>query len=129
MNKRGIAGRAFTLLAAVGIIALVLLGFTLTTSAFVKKQASDIKAEISALDSSSQLRILLVAVADDLENNNCSRVDQVVRDAYGPQAQVAIYRNDQLLCGSKIDLPTASMKTILPHYDGAVSEYRVEVRH
>ncbi|MEM4247177.1 MAG: hypothetical protein QXR48_00420 [Candidatus Woesearchaeota archaeon] len=128
MNKRGLAGRAFTLLAAVGIIALVLVGFTLTTSAFIKKQAFDIKAEIIDLDTSDQLRLLLAAVADDLERNDCSRVDQVTRDAYGPQAQIAVYRNDKFLCGSKIDLPSAVMKTVLPSYDGAVSEYRVEVK-
>lgn len=128
MNRRGIAGRAFTLLAAVGVIALLILGFILATSAFLTKQAFDIKEELNGLDTSGQLRLLLATLADDLEKGDCSRVALFAHDAYGPTTTAVIYRDNRLLCGASIEKPDAALTTVLPRPDGSIAEFRVEVK-
>lgn len=124
MNKRGVAGRAFTLLVAVGIIALFIGGFLLAFSS--PSEALRVKAEINGLKTTGQLRQIISMIGDDI--NNCAKSEKLVHDVYGQSATFVLFLDNKKVCGNEIDLPDAVLETVLPQYQGNIFSVRLEVK-
>jgi hypothetical protein len=129
MNKRGLAGRAFTLLTASAIIAMLILGFVLASAAFNTKQSFDVTANIAGLNTAGQLRLVATAVAPEITRGNYDSVAPAVKDAFGPTANFGFFADDVLVAGTGVKEPDATFAATLPKYDGKTMDVRIEVKY
>lgn len=128
MGKRGLAGRAFTLLAAVSTIGLLFLGFTLASALIGSQEAHDVRAKMDTLSTAGPLRLFVAMIADDIARNDCQRVGTLAQNAFGPATTVAIARDGNLVCGTAMLAPENSLETVLPTPGGNTMRVKVEVK-
>ena len=132
--KKAVAMPAFNILASIGIIATLFLGFYLMVGREGFQEAFKVKADIEQLDSSSQLLTILrtpigeKTIADKLAEDSTEEFIKKLKIVFGDDIK---YR---------ISLPTKSVKsdpepsiiiakldTIIPTYAGGTKKLVVEV--
>jgi len=128
MNKRASVGRAFTLLTASAIIAMVLTLFIFGSSATLTKQAQDIKVEMGALSTAGQLRNFAAMHANDVLEGKHANIEFGIKQAYGPTAKFGLHIDDKLVAGEGLEKPDARFETLMPAYNGKTFKLKLEVK-
>ncbi len=126
MNKRGLAGKALTILAASGIIALFFFIFIFVLNVGSPEKAFDLKENLAGLSTEGQLRMIISQAADDLTQGNPGSVPEIVKETFGKDAKYALYINDNLVSGAEVS-SKSSISTVLPSYAGNPVLVKLEV--
>ncbi len=126
MNKRGMAGRALTILSASAVIALFFFIFIFVLDIGSPDESVSIRENMGGLSKEGQLRLIISQSADDLVQSNPGKVPEMIKEVFGPETKYALYVNNKLIAGEQVKAKT-SIETILPTYAGGLVSVKLEV--
>ena len=135
MSNKAEAMWAFNILASIGIIATLFLGFYLMVGTQSIKEAQKVKADIEQLDSSSQLLTILrvpvgeKTIADELAKGSTAEFIKKLKIVFGGDVKYRIYLDDldNPIIDKNPSKITAKLKTSIPTYEGKTKKLLVEV--
>ena len=126
--------QAFNILASIGIIATLFLGFYLYVGLTGTKEVKTIKADMTHLESSSQILTILrtpykdYTIADDLAQGNSVVFIKKIKIVFGDDVKYRILLDAKKYTGTREPITiTASLNTTLPKYQGNAKTLFVEI--
>ena len=131
MNKKGDGARMLVILAAVGLVILVFIGFTMAMGLIPgldKAHKITVGDEIKQLSTAGQLRLIIAASADDIVKSKYATVDTAVKQVFGAKAEYSLSINGKQVSGSTVTGDILRIETLIPKYDQSEIKVKLEVK-
>lgn len=119
---------AFNFLAAVGIIALILVGFFVLMSLISPKDVADVKATAAEINTGAGL-INIFRIKGILDSPvNCTKLKEELTAFYGEDMSYVLTVDDDAKCSKgKLKKPIKKLEIILPDYEAGIYNIVLEV--